>query len=106
LTCRFVVVGREIKIMPARCPLSGSVASPACQAGQAAFEFTLDRIGWFAEEVVWLGPRDPAPLAALTSLVYTAFPSWPPPSLPPRSSDEAVRALRNAPAASADNPAC
>lgn len=44
----------------------------------AAFEFTLDRIGWFGEEVVWLGPRDPAPFTALTSLVFAAFPSCPP----------------------------
>ena len=28
-------------------------------AGVAAFGFTLDRVGWFGEEVVWLGPRDP-----------------------------------------------
>ncbi|MGH3262658.1 MAG: hypothetical protein ACRDNS_11725 [Trebonia sp.] len=28
-------------------------------AGFAAFEFTLDRAGWFAQDVVWLGPRDP-----------------------------------------------
>ncbi len=44
----------------------------------AEFEFTLDRVGWFAENVVWLGPRDPAPFSALTSLVFTAFPSCPP----------------------------
>ena len=44
----------------------------------AAFEFTLDRVSWFGELVVWLGPRDPAPFAALTNLVFTAFPSCPP----------------------------
>jgi 2'-5' RNA ligase superfamily len=44
----------------------------------AAFEFTLDRVGWFGEEVVWLGLRDPAPFTALTDLVFTAFPSCPP----------------------------
>ena len=33
-------------------------------AGFAAFDFTLDRVGWFSEEVVWLGPRDPAPFSA------------------------------------------
>jgi 2'-5' RNA ligase len=44
----------------------------------AAFEFTLDRVGWFGEEVVWLGPRDPAPFSALTSAAFTAFPSCPP----------------------------
>lgn len=44
----------------------------------AAFDFTLDRIAWFGEEVVWLGPRDPAPFTALTNRVFTAFPSCPP----------------------------
>jgi hypothetical protein len=47
-------------------------------AGFAAFGFTLDRVGWFGEEVVWLGPRDPAPFSALTSAVFTAFPCCPP----------------------------
>ena len=47
-------------------------------AGVAAFEFKLDRIGWFGEEVVWLGPRDPTPFSILTSLTFTAFPSCPP----------------------------
>ena len=47
-------------------------------AGVAAFGFTLDRVGWFGEEVVWLGPRDPAPFTALTGLAFTAFPSCPP----------------------------
>ena len=47
-------------------------------AGLATFEFTLDKVGWFGEEVVWLGPRDPAPFGTLTDLVFTAFPSCPP----------------------------
>jgi hypothetical protein len=47
-------------------------------AGFAAFEFTLDRVGWFGEAVVWLGPRDPAPFSTLTSAVFAAFPSCPP----------------------------
>ena len=47
-------------------------------AGHAAFGFTLDKVGWFGEEVVWLGPRDAAPFSALTGRVYTAFPSCPP----------------------------
>jgi hypothetical protein len=47
-------------------------------AGLVAFEFSLDRIGWFGEEVVWLGPCDPAPFTALTELVFTSFPSCPP----------------------------
>jgi 2'-5' RNA ligase len=47
-------------------------------AGFAAFEFTLDRVGWFGEQVVWLGPRDPAPFRALASAACTAFPDCPP----------------------------
>jgi hypothetical protein len=47
-------------------------------AGLTAFEFTLDRVGWFGEEVVWLGPGDPAPFTALINLVFAAFPSCPP----------------------------
>ena len=57
-------------------PLLASLGS--LFAGFAAFEFTLDRVGWFGEEVVWLGPRDPAPFSALTSAVFAAFPSCPP----------------------------
>lgn len=44
----------------------------------ASFAFTLDRVRWFGEEVVWLGPSDPAPFEALTNLVVAAFPSCPP----------------------------
>jgi len=47
-------------------------------ARYAAFEFTLDRVGWFGEEVVWLGPRDPVPFTALTNAAFTAFPACPP----------------------------
>ena len=47
-------------------------------AGFAAFEFTLDQVGWFGEDVVWLGPRDPAPFSALTSAAFIAFPCCPP----------------------------
>ena len=47
-------------------------------AGFAPFEFTLDKVRWFGDELVWLGPRDPAPFAALTDLVFGAFPSCPP----------------------------
>jgi hypothetical protein len=37
------------------------LASPgALCADFAAFEFTLDRVGWFGETVGWLGPSDPA----------------------------------------------
>ena len=47
-------------------------------AGHAAFQFVLDKVGWFGEEVVWLGPHDPAPFTALTELAFRAFPSCPP----------------------------
>jgi hypothetical protein len=56
--------------------LLGSLA--ALFGGFAAFEFTLDRVGWFGEEVVWLGPSDPAPFAALTSLAFAASRRPPP----------------------------
>ena len=47
-------------------------------AGFAAFEFTLDRVGWFSDETVWLGPRNPAPFSALTIVAFTAYPRCPP----------------------------
>lgn len=47
-------------------------------AGFRAFAFTLDRVGWFGEDVVWLGPRDEEPFRALTGLAFEAFPSCAP----------------------------
>jgi hypothetical protein len=47
-------------------------------AGFPAFAFTLDRVGWFGDEVVWLGPHDQGPFRALTDLAFSAFPSCPP----------------------------
>lgn len=47
-------------------------------AGIEAFDFTLDRVGWFGADVVWLGPRDPAPFRSLTEKAFAAFPSCPP----------------------------
>jgi hypothetical protein len=41
------------------------------------FRFTLDRTGRF-DQVLWLGPADPAPFSALTELVSARFPSCPP----------------------------
>lgn len=43
-----------------------------------AFGFTLDRVRWFGEQVVWLGPRDEGPFRTLTDLAFAAFPSCPP----------------------------
>lgn len=47
-------------------------------AGFPAFVFTLDRIGWFGDAVAWLGPADETPFRALTALVCTAYPEYPP----------------------------
>jgi 2'-5' RNA ligase len=47
-------------------------------AGFPPFAVTLDRIGWFGEEVVWLGPRDERPFRALTRSAFAAFPGCPP----------------------------
>jgi 2'-5' RNA ligase len=43
-----------------------------------AFEVSLDRVGWFGEETMWLGPHDPAPFSALTERVLAEFPDYPP----------------------------
>src|ERR1700691_2318154 len=42
------------------------------------FSYTFDRTCWFGENVLWLGPRDPAPFRALTELAFGAFPGFPP----------------------------
>jgi hypothetical protein len=47
-------------------------------AGVPRFSFTLDRVRWFDEAVVWLGPSDDAPFRALTALTAAAYPSCPP----------------------------
>jgi len=54
------------------------VSLGALFSGAARFAFTLDRVGWFGEQVVWLGPSDPVQFTALTNMVFTAFPSCPP----------------------------
>jgi hypothetical protein len=50
----------------------------ALMAGIEAFDFTLDRVSWFGGDVVWLGPRDPAPFRSLADKAFAAFPSCPP----------------------------
>lgn len=50
----------------------------ALTAGIEAFDFTLDRVGWFDGDVAWLGPRDPAPFRFLTEAAFATFPSCPP----------------------------
>jgi hypothetical protein len=64
-------------------PVAGITSSLLGSLGRlftavAPFEFTLDRVDWFGEAVVWLGPRDPAPFTALTDSVFAAFPACPP----------------------------
>ena len=47
-------------------------------AGVPRFAFTLDRVRWFGESVVWLGPSDESPFRALTERAALAYPSCPP----------------------------
>jgi hypothetical protein len=47
-------------------------------AGTPRFDFTLDRVRWFSESVVWLGPSDESPFRALTQRTALAYPSCPP----------------------------
>jgi 2'-5' RNA ligase len=42
------------------------------------FDFTLDRVRWFGESVVWLGPSDESPFRALTALAAATYPSCSP----------------------------
>ena len=46
--------------------------------GVPAFEVSLDRVGWFGADTVWLGPREPAPFSVLTERVLAEFPDYPP----------------------------
>ncbi len=47
-------------------------------AGFPAFAFTLDRVAWFGEQVVWLAPHDPAPFRAIMTATCAAYPDCPP----------------------------
>ncbi len=47
-------------------------------AGVPRFAFALDRVRWFGESVVWLGPSDESPFRALTERAALAYPSCPP----------------------------
>jgi 2'-5' RNA ligase len=42
------------------------------------FSFRLDTVGWFGDDVVWLGPDPVAPFAELTKRTCRAFPDHPP----------------------------
>lgn len=47
-------------------------------AGEKPIDFTLTRTAWFDHEVLWLAPEDPRPFVALTELVHSVFPDFPP----------------------------
>jgi hypothetical protein len=47
-------------------------------AAVSRFRFQLTHLGWFGDEVLWLGPWNPAPFRALTRRVDAAFPDVPP----------------------------
>ena len=47
-------------------------------AGVPRFAFTLDRVRWFGESVVWLGPSAGSPFRALTELAAEAYPGCSP----------------------------
>jgi 2'-5' RNA ligase len=47
-------------------------------ATEARFEFTLERIGLFPPEVVYLAPEPDGPLRDCTDAIYARFPDWPP----------------------------
>jgi 2'-5' RNA ligase len=42
------------------------------------FRFVLNRIGWFGDDVLWLGPADTGPFRVLTQRVFRAYPAFPP----------------------------
>lgn len=44
-------------------------------AGVPRFSFTLDRVRWFGDSVVWVGPSDESPFRKLTALAVAAYPS-------------------------------
>lgn len=43
-----------------------------------AFDFVLDRVGWFGNDVVWLGPTPVAPFIVLMDRVLKQWPEHPP----------------------------
>lgn len=47
-------------------------------AGVGRFAYTLDSVGWFGDDFVWLAPTPAAPFAELTARVHRAFPDHPP----------------------------
>jgi 2'-5' RNA ligase superfamily len=47
-------------------------------ASVRTFDCDFPRTGWFEQDVLWLAPVPAGPFRALTSAVYTAFPSFPP----------------------------
>jgi 2'-5' RNA ligase len=50
----------------------------ALLADQPAFDYSLDRVAWFGERVLWLAPTPAAPFKSLTALLARHFdtPPW------------------------------
>lgn len=46
--------------------------------GFHAFDFTLSRLGWFGEDVLYLAPDPPDPFREITSTVLGRHPDYPP----------------------------
>ena len=42
------------------------------------FDFVLDRVDWFGDDVVWLGPTPAAPFTQLTERIVKEWPDHPP----------------------------
>ncbi len=59
--------------------VAGTIAQVgAALAGVDAFECAFARVGWFGDDVAWLGPEPEAPFRALTGAVWRRFPDHPP----------------------------
>lgn len=47
-------------------------------ADAKGFDFRLQEVRWFGEEVAWIHPEPPEPFAELTGLVASRWPDYPP----------------------------
>jgi 2'-5' RNA ligase len=57
---------------------SAPLGVPAHVTVLSRFRCRFDHTGWFGQDVLWLGPREPGPFRALTGRVHQAFPAFPP----------------------------
>jgi 2'-5' RNA ligase len=46
--------------------------------GFGAFDYELDEVRWFGEDVVWMSPRPVEPFLRLLDLAYRRWPEFPP----------------------------